>query len=234
MAWLRGFTICADDARPRVKMALSQAVACEVVRAGGETAFAFAGRGLPDLDPQDAVTVGLDARNGGRFFVNDAGFRPGVLVPVVGLTVGIALNAGDADPALWSPFRRALWEKLGTPEERGDSGELTGFRWDVECALHRGDDTVLQRKMEAVEKNLIKLKINYWMAKFDRGGGITSGDLDLGEDDHELGGMYLGPNAIISLRWTRDDGTQQDIVATEAEFITDDSGELPESEIWTL
>lgn len=235
MTYHRGFVVCRDEVLPQVREFLGQsALFCEITRSGGETAFAFTGRNMPDPGPIDAVAVGVEGSSGGQFIVSDDAFRPETLIPRITLTVGIALRALDADLSQWSAFQRSLWEKLGPPGEREDSGEFAGFRWDLEYPVHERGWVSTQRKMEGLERSLTKSGTAYWMAKFDGGWGAISGDLDMGEDNHEVGDTYLGPNAIISLDWTDAEGENRDIVANEAEFMTDNSGDLPESEIWSM
>jgi hypothetical protein len=210
------------------------ALFCEIAGFGGETAFAFAGRDMPDPGRIDAVAMAVDGSSGRQFVISDDAFRPEALIPRITLTVGIALRARDADLSQWSAFQRSLWEKLGPPAERGDGGEFAGFRWDFEYPVHERGLFAMQRTMAGLEKSLIKSGIAYWMAKFDGGWGTISGELDIGEDNHEVGDTYLGPNAIISLDWTDAEGENRNIVANEAEFMTDYCGDLPESEIWSM
>lgn len=230
----RGFVVCRDDVLPQMRESLGRStVFCEIIRRGGETAFAFAGRSIPDPRPEDAVVVGVDGSSGRQFFVSDYAFRPEILVPRIGLTVGIALKSADADRDQWNAFQRSLWEKLGLPGEDADNGEFAGFRWDIEYPFYERGDNVLLRKLQAIEKNLVKTGTAYLMMRFEYGWGSSSGDLGIGEDG-EVDGTYLGPSAYVNLAWTDADGTENFVAANEASFEMETSTELPDSEVWSL
>lgn len=224
MTWHRGFVVCPDHSSAHIlKFLEKESNVGRMVAINGETAFAFTGRDVPDLEQYAAMVIGVD--HGATNYFNEmrGEFSPQHLVPRLGLTVGLVVERDSI--AMKSNEVRKHLKQLGRPSDDGKEDGLVGFRWDLEFKFgDRGIHAAI-RSLNEIEEALIQAHEPYRIATFEGRFGIVHGDLG------EVGDVCGDPMAIVVIKWLGQTGDINEVAANDSEFVVN-GDDVPELELF--
>lgn len=225
----RAIVVCAGKVASAVEKKLSeQGQVCLLVSQDMETAFAFAGRDIPELGEAELKHSGIAAVSGG-----DAQFiwlPPDeiclkTLIPKLSLTIGITLPASAAGVIERSAFLRSLMDSIGTVSEEIHDNDCIGYRWDLDGPIGGRWTSVASKKLASIGKQLEKADVEHRIALFEGGWGSVQGDLEVD------GEALFGPWASISIDWIGTKGPNS-VTANDSDFQTD-GDDIADSDVWT-
>lgn len=246
MGWSRGFVICPKVDAHGVEKGLDEAgLWCRFLEKEGKYAYAFAGRGYPEVRDQRSCIVTINARSIDYSWESTQNYRPRSLIPTLGATIGFAIHSNDAKTVHSARELRRAWRTLGPCSETEDNGKLVYFRWDIECSMFASKIETSGAALVQIGTYLGTNGIEYNLRAFQGGNEISECDIDTNEDDEremderEIEGSeslrYYGAAAWLDIRWHLDDGSDVCVTANEAEFIVDErlpDCEILEHEVW--
>ena len=229
MTWHRGLLVCDADESDAIESTLvKQALACRLVDKGGETAFAFAARNMPEIVSRNLQCAGVDGGSISLVAAGDPQFRPRNLIIRVGYTVGFSLRANDALELLLPSPLATLYRSLGKPSDNSIDGGVSAYRWDIdEAPLRSSRIDNASRVLHAMADILEARNVEYRIAGFDAGFGTLRGNLEANEE------IFCGPDVYIKIDWTDLSGSPNFVTANTSEFSTC-GDDFPDAELWHL
>lgn len=232
MTWHRGLVVCMNDVVGIVEGALARrGKSCRLASEAGATAYAFAGRDIPDLGCKGRKRVGVAAISGsGVQYIwippTELDLTSTTLVPILDLTIGLVLRSADAGVIRESARLRSLLNSVGEPSEPDDDGGYISYRWDLSGIAGDSKFDVASEKLTAVATQLDAAGVAHRTASFEGGFGSIYGELE-GSDE-----VWCGPSACMTLRWEGVHGVNE-VTANESGFDVD-GDDVPDSPLWDL
>lgn len=223
MTWHRGFVICSSsDAAEIRRLIEGQAQVSLLADIGGESAFAFSSRIVPELGQHPALLIGVEDGVAAYSLETCQRFCPTGFVLRLGLTFGLVVARDCA--ATQSAELQGQVAKLGQPSDQGEEDGLIGLRWDLECGI--GDPAIqaFSRSLNEIESVLTQAGERYRIATFEGWNGQVRGGLD------EVADVWGSPIVIAVIEWPGAYGDTNRVTANDSEFVVE-SDELADSDL---